>query len=115
MSHSYVKCWIHALWATKKRQPLIKETIEQSLYAEMKQELIKAGCFALIINGMPDHVHCLFSINPQKSISETIGHIKGTSSHWVNQRPLLADKFAWQTGFAAYSSANRNYKRYSIT
>jgi len=52
---------------------------------------------------MPDHIHCLFLLNPQKSISEVIKQIKGSSSHYVNQTNLISQKFAWQTGYAAYS------------
>lgn len=33
---------------------------------------------------MPDHVHCLFLLSPQKSIAEVIKQVKGSSSHWVN-------------------------------
>ncbi|MEO5563237.1 MAG: IS200/IS605 family transposase [Chitinophagaceae bacterium] len=103
MPHSFVKCWVHALWATKNRQPLIKTAIEDSVYNKMKEELIKSGCFVQIINGMPDHVHCLFSANPQLSVSDTIEQLKGSSSHWFNQQDLITEKFAWQTGYAAYS------------
>ncbi len=56
-----------------------------------------------IINGMPDHIHCLFLLNPQKSIAEVIKQIKGSSSHFINQNNLISEKFAWQTGYAAYS------------
>ena len=52
---------------------------------------------------MPDHIHCLFLLNPQKSIAEVIKQIKGNSSHYINQNNLIADKFAWQTGYAAFS------------
>ena len=52
---------------------------------------------------MPDHVHCLFLLNPQKSISEVIKQIKGSSSHFINQSNLAIGKFAWQTGYGAFS------------
>lgn len=52
---------------------------------------------------MPDHIHCLFLLNPQKSIAEVIKQIKGSSSHLINQSNLISDKFSWQTGYAAYS------------
>ncbi|MBL7831945.1 MAG: transposase [Saprospiraceae bacterium] len=52
---------------------------------------------------MPDHIHCFFLLNPQKSIADVIKQIKGSSSHYINQNNLIADKFAWQTGYAAYS------------
>jgi len=52
---------------------------------------------------MPDHIHCLFLLSPTKSIAEIIKQIKGSSSHYLNEEKHLPDKFAWQTGYAAYS------------
>ena len=69
----------------------------------MRNQLIEAGCPVRIINGMPDHVHCLFLLNPQKSISQIIKQVKGSSSHFINGQDLMPEKFAWQTGYAAYS------------
>lgn len=103
MSHSFSTLWVHAVWATKNREPLILPKLEQALYSYLFQELEKLGCPGRIINGMPDHIHLLFLLNPQKSISEVIKQLKGASSHWVNQQDFIPEKFAWQTGFAAYS------------
>jgi REP element-mobilizing transposase RayT len=52
---------------------------------------------------MPDHIHCLFLLSPQKSIAEVIKQIKGSSSHYINQNNFIAYKFAWQTGYASFS------------
>ncbi|MDP2688153.1 MAG: transposase, partial [Aequorivita sp.] len=52
---------------------------------------------------MPDHIHCLFLLSPQKSIADVIKQIKGSTSHFINQSNLIPEKFAWQTGYAAYS------------
>ena len=103
MPHSFNKIWIHAIGATKERVPLIDQTIERNVYAYIAEELRELGCPVRIINGMPDHIHCLFLLNPQKSIAEVIKQIKGTSSHYINQKEELSVKFAWQTGYAAYS------------
>jgi REP element-mobilizing transposase RayT len=103
MPHSLNKIWIHAIWATKERKPLIHKSLEQQVYQYIAEQLRKQGCPVRIINGMPDHIHCLFLLNPQKSIAEVIKQIKGSSSHFINQNDLISDKFAWQTGYAAYS------------
>lgn len=103
MSHSFNKIWIHAIWATKERMPLIDQSIENKVYNYIAEQLREQGCPVRIINGMPDHIHCLFLLNPKKSIAEVIKQIKGSSSHYLNQSNLIADKFAWQTGYAAYS------------
>ncbi|PBJ12822.1 IS200/IS605 family transposase [Flavobacterium sp. ACN6] len=103
MSQSFTKLWIHAIWATKHRQELIDYSIEKKLYDFINEELIHLGCPVRILNGMPDHVHVLFLQNPQKTISDIIKQIKGSSSHFMNREELILEKFAWQTGYAAFS------------
>jgi putative transposase len=103
MSHSFNKIWIHAIWSTKERLPLIKPAFEKTLFGFVSNQLKETGCPVRIINGMSDHIHCLFLQNPQKSISDIIKQIKGSSSHFINQQNVLNEKFAWQTGYAAYS------------
>jgi putative transposase len=103
MSHSFTKLWMHTIWATKNRQELIDYSIEKKLYDCIREELIELGCPVRIINGMPDHVHILFLQNPQKSISDIVKQIKGSSSHFMNREELILEKFAWQNGFAAFS------------
>ncbi|MBX2939488.1 MAG: IS200/IS605 family transposase [Ferruginibacter sp.] len=103
MSHSINTIWIHAIWATKYRAPLIHPSIEKNVYHFISEQLRGQGCPVGIINGMSDHIHCLFLLNPKKSIAEVIKQIKGSSSHYINQNKLIADKFAWQTGYAAFS------------
>ena len=103
MSQSFTKLWIHAIWATKNRQELIGFSIEKTLYDFIWQELTELGCPVRIINGMPDHVHVLFLQNPQKTISDIVKQIKGSSSHFMNRGEFILEKFAWQTGFGAFS------------
>ncbi len=103
MPHSFNKIWIHAVWATKKRFPLIHTTVEQKIYQFISEQLREQGCPVRIVNGMPDHIHCLFLLNPKKSIAEVIKQIKGSSSHFVNRNNLIVEKFAWQTGYASFS------------
>jgi hypothetical protein len=40
---------------------------------------------------------------PTKIYSKSIKHIKGSGIDYVNLNNYIADKFAWQTGYAAYS------------
>ncbi len=103
MPHSFNKIWIHAIWSTKERFPLIVPEIETQVYEYMRGQFNEAGCAVHIINGMPDHVHCLFLLNPQKSITDVIKQVKGSTSHYVNEGNLIHEKFSWQTGYAAYS------------
>lgn len=103
MPHSFNKIWIHSIWATKERFPLIDIKIEKRIHDYMRNQFVEMGCPVRIINGMPDHVHCLFLLNPQKSIAEVIKQIKGSTSYFINDSNLTTGKFSWQTGYAAYS------------
>src|SRR5690554_4005484 len=103
MGHSFNKIWIHSIWATKQRANLILPDIEKKIYYFISEQFREMGCPVRIVNGMPDHIHCLFLLNSQKSIAEVIKQIKGSSSHFINQNNLTAGKFSWQTGYAAYS------------
>lgn len=103
MPHSFNNVWIHAIWATKERSKLILPSVEGVIHSFISDQFREQGCPVRIINGMPDHIHALFLLNPQKSISEVIKQVKGSSSHFVNQKNLIAKKFVWQTGYAAYS------------
>jgi putative transposase len=103
MPHSFHRIWIHAIWATKEREPLINTSIESRVFGFMEEQFREMRCPVRIINGMEDHVHCLFLLNAQKSIAEVIKQVKGSSSHWMNELRLTEQIFSWQTGYAAYS------------
>lgn len=61
------------------------------------------GCEVLIVNGISDHVHCLFRMKRTQTIAEIIKHVKGGSSYQINSRTILTEKFAWQKGYGAFS------------
>ncbi|KAB1063220.1 IS200/IS605 family transposase [Salibacter halophilus] len=111
MPQSFNKIWIHVIWATKYREPIIELDIEQKVHQFMSDQLREHGCPVRIINGMPDHVHCLFLQNPKKSISEIIKQVKGSTSFYVNQNELITGKFSWQKGYGAFSVSESDVER----
>ena len=61
------------------------------------------GHKAYVINGMPDHVHALVSMNPKQAPSDLMHDVKRSSSLWINDNRLVLGKFSWQEGFGAFS------------
>jgi putative transposase len=109
MSHSLTKIWIHAVFGTKDREPLIHQNIEAELHKHIQRHLEDDfGCRLRIINGVVEHIHILFLLNPNYSIKDLLKNIKGESSHWINQQNLLKVKFAWQVGYGAFSVSESN-------
>jgi len=111
MPHSFNRIWIHSVWATKERQLLISMSNEDKIYNFIRQELVALGCLVQIVNGMPDHVHVLFLLNPQKSVADVVKYAKGSSSHSINDQNLTPKKFSWQKGYAAYSVSESQVQR----
>jgi putative transposase len=104
MSHSLTKIWIHLVFGTKDRMPLIKESFEKKLYEHIKQ-IIETDFKSLlyVINGTADHIHILILQNQNYSIADIAKNLKGNSSHWINENGFTNLKFAWQTGYGAFS------------
>ena len=97
------KVWVHTVWVTKYREPIITSSLEKVLYAKIRAEFKKLRCPLKIINGAPDHVHCLFKMNASLSMAQTIKQVKGSSSRYINELGLTLDTFKWQEGYASFS------------
>jgi len=112
MSHSLLKIWIHAIFVTKDRTLLIKNTFEAQLHAHIKKKLEKElDCKVRIINGTEDHIHILYLLSPNFTLKDIFQNVKGESSHWVNQSDFIKNKFAWQTGYGAFSVSESMVKQ----
>ena len=111
MSHSFPKVWVHLIFGTKLRAPLITPAVEPKMHNFLKQQLIDKGCYVKAINGTQDHIHALFSLNQNISLADLVKQLKGSSSHWVNLHNLTKDRFAWQTGYGAFSVSESQLKR----
>jgi REP element-mobilizing transposase RayT len=77
----------------------------------MKSQFVDIRVSCINYKWNADHVHCLFLINQQKSIAEVIKQIKGSTSYWVNEQNLIEEKFAWQTGYAAFSVSESQFDK----
>ena len=109
MSHSLSKIWIHAICGTKDRQEFIRPDFEDRLYEHIRLHLSDDfQCKVRILNGTTDHLHILFLLDPNFALKDIFQNIKGESSHWINEQNLLEVKFAWQTGYGAFSVSESN-------
>lgn len=103
MWQTYSSIWLHYIWSTKKREPLISSTIENILYEKMR-EVAKTEKFHLDhINGIEDHLHCLVSIDTTFRIFDIPKLLKGGSSYFINEQKLIEEYFDWQDGYGVFS------------
>ncbi len=75
-----LKIWIHLVWATKSRKPLLDKSIRQKVWQHMRSNAQEKQIHVDFINGHVDHVHILLSLNADQTIAKTVQLIKGESS-----------------------------------
>jgi REP element-mobilizing transposase RayT len=98
-----VKAYIHFIWATKKRQPLITPELKPQLLQHIKENSFKKEIFIDRLNCTDDHIHLLISLGTEQTIAKTAMLIKGESAWWVNKQGLTRIKFEWQDEYIAVS------------
>lgn len=103
MSQSLSKLYIHIVFSTKYRHPWISETIEPELYAYMASILKTCESPALIINGMPEHIHILSRLSKNYAVSKVVEQVKKKSSKWIKGKGKTFEQFYWQNGYGAFS------------
>jgi REP element-mobilizing transposase RayT len=103
MAHAYHKVWIHLIWGTKERFPLMNDGIKRMIFDHIQEKAQVEGIHSDAINGTADHVHCLIELGLTRTIASVANAFKGESSHWVNSRRLTRSHFAWQEGYGAFS------------
>lgn len=103
MRHNKLRLYVHLIWSTWNRWPLITAEIERAVYREMEQEAVRLNCKVLAVGGVDDHVHLLLEMPPTAALSDVVKQIKGASSLFVNDTLQPAQHFKWQGAYAAFT------------
>jgi putative transposase len=98
-----VKIWVHLVFATKNREPLLNKELRHNLINHIIENCKEKDIFLQAINGYTEHIHCLISLGKDQSISKISQLIKGESSFWISKNNLTSEKFIWQDDYFAVS------------
>ena len=97
MGHTYANNFIHCIFSTKDRLPLIAPERLSGL-RDYYGGIAKGEGFHLMeAGGTANHVHLLFLLPAKYPLAQAVQKLKGASSHW------MGPEFAWQEGYAAFS------------
>ncbi len=100
---AFVRIWIHSVWGTKNRYPYLVNDIKQKVINHIKDNAKQKEIFIDSINGYHEHLHCLFSLNAEMSVSKAMQLIKGESAFWINKEKMTKEKFEWADEYFAIS------------
>ena len=106
-SHVFHEVYLHLTWHTKDDAPLLIPTLEPIVHNVLTNRCHQTkGVYLHAINGTPTHVHVAVNIEPQVTISDLVGELKGFSSHEVNHQ-MRMKRLEWQRGFGVVSFGKR--------
>ncbi len=99
----YIRIWVHAVWSTHCRKPVLTKEIREKVFKHIRENAILKNIHIKEINGFSDHLHCLISLSSDQNIATLMNLIKGESSYWINKNKLCKEHFSWQDEYFAVS------------
>lgn len=103
MGQSLVKNYIHIIFSTKHRQPLILPPIETELHTYLGGISNKLECPVIKVGGYTDHIHILCSLSKKIALIKLMEELKSHSSKWIKTKGYAYKNFYWQNGYGCFS------------
>ncbi len=103
MTNSYTSIYVHTIFSTHNREPLLSSELRERLWAYMGGIARENKFKAISVGGVIDHAHMLISIPASIAVAKAVQLIKGGSSKWLHENFGSLRKFAWQEGYGAFS------------
>ena len=110
MSQSLSKNFIHLIFRTKERRPLLTDDIRDEMHGYLGGVLRNWESPSIIIGGVEDHVHILFLVSKNHALAKIVEEVKSGSSKWIKTKSTKLINFYWQNGCGAFSVSQSNVK-----
>ncbi|HEX8244825.1 MAG TPA: IS200/IS605 family transposase [Longimicrobium sp.] len=101
MREPFTQLYVHLVWATWDRLPLLSPELLEVVDRAVRHECVGLGVQVEAFGGVADHVHLLVRIPAKVSIADLAKQVKGSTSHLLNKR--LKVPFKWQGGYGAFT------------
>src|SRR5580704_15113287 len=103
MGQSLVKNYMHIVFSTKHRQPLIHSPYEEELHSYLGGICKNLECQPIKIGRYTDHVHILCMLSKKIAQMKLVEDVKSHSSKWIKTLDKSLQNFYWQDGYGAFS------------
>jgi REP element-mobilizing transposase RayT len=100
---NYAKLYLHLVWATWDRLPLITPELRVPVYQALHEQANRVGCEMIAVGGIRDHVHVLLKMPTTVSIADIVKSLKGGSTHVVTHAVQRGSFFKWQGSYGAFT------------
>lgn len=103
MANTYLRIYLHIVFAVKNRNALIATHWRPRVHAYLSESLRQRGHLPLAVGGAGDHVHLLISFSGKETLPDLVKNIKTATTHFINNNRISVFKFEWQKGYGCFS------------
>src|SRR5690554_3540876 len=96
MGHSLNKIYIHLVFSTKYREPLITDSIKDELFSYLGGICKNMECNPIQVGGYKNHVHILCLLSKKIALMDLLEKVKSNSSKWIKTKGVEFENFYWQ-------------------
>ena len=108
MANTFTSLHYHLIFSTKHREPWIRPDIQERVWTYLGGIARENNLKAMLVGGMPDHVHLALAMPPTQTVSKAVQLVKGGSSKWIKEAFPGMCGFAWQDGYGAFTVSKSN-------
>lgn len=108
MRHAGVAVYIHFVWATWDRLPLLTEALARPVCRAIGAICADRGAAVIAIGGVEDHLHLLVELPATLALADLAKQVKGATAHLVTHELAAGCFFRWQGGYGAVSVSPRH-------
>lgn len=103
MANSCLHVYIHLVWHTKHRQPILRGSLESFVHRRIKDMARTRGLAPIAVNSAWNHIHALIRWNATETVGDAVGAWKAQTSRQWNRQNDGSEHLYWQTGYGAFS------------
>ena len=112
MPQSLSAIYIHLVFSTKERRPLLRDkSVRDAFHAYIGGISKKLECPPIIVGGVEDHVHLLCRFSRTITQAEWVKELKRVSNGWLKEQGQDYTDFEWQGGYADFSVSQSNLEQ----
>ena len=105
--------YVHIVWGTWDRLPLITNDIQMAVYRSLGAQCQSLQVEVIALGGMEDHLHMLVQLPTTLALADLVKQVKGATTHLVTHVLAPNSFFKWQGAFGAVSVSPDDLPRIS--
>jgi putative transposase len=111
MPDVFLSMHVHVLFGTKDGQPSLGPSVAERLVEQFAAIVSDQGAGLVASGVMPDHVHLLVALGRLTSVDDLVRVVKSRSADWIRDTFPDQGRFAWQSGYGAFSVSFSNLEQ----